>query len=787
MPQARALSTCSLLRARAGDRLGLLVSAAATVAVAVATVTALLAGLALDVARAGDAARPGVAEADVAELVDAGVVALVSAAPALVLLVVIIAATAAAQLARLLAAAREDESVTLRARGLSRGQATIADAVEAAVIAVVGAVAGLGLTALLLALAGPAGWPSALAPLLWVAAPTAAVLGVVHVTAVRTAGLASTRGARGAAGATVALIVLAAAFVLWQLRRARPEGFDPIVAIAPTVVLLAAALLALAVFGAAAAAGAVVAATRPGLSPAYSARQIARRIRITAVAVLLIGLTVAQAVFASAYGATWTAMATGSAALRAGADLRVDLQPSAATPALVAAAASVDGVEAAAPALVMPIEIGGTDARLVALPGAVVDEIMTDAGVDPAALLAAAEPGDGEVRADAVALGSGATGLRLTAVIDASRAAAIDATSLRAIVRDAAGTTAPLRLDGVPQRLPDGTALLVAEASLPDGTGPWDLVAVTAAIAASFADATVAVELVGAEALGGGPLALTGQATVDQETSEQVVWPAPPAAGDEPAAVRAVLAAPLADRLGLGEGDRFDFRYAGSGRRGAVVVGGIVEAIPGAATGSALFAPLDVLEASMLQRGASVIPPTSVWASGDPSADAALSDALGGLPVAVAAPDATAQVVGALATGWWMAAAGSAALALIASFAIVQTLTLARRRELGVLRALGVAPVRQARMRAGELAAVLGAAVVLGAAAGGLVAAVLVPALVRAVTPGIIVAAAPVALSWPGLLLALGALAAGLAVVVGGAARGVARAAAAATVGEEAR
>ena len=83
------------------------------------------------------------------------------------------------------------------------------------------------------------------------------------------------------------------------------------------------------------------------------------------------------------------------------------------------------------------------------------------------------------------------------------------------------------------------------------------------------------------------------------------------------------------------------------------------------------------------------------------------------------APGVAATIVGALVGGWWIATAGSVLLSLVAAFAIAQTLALARRRELGVLRALGVPHRRQARMRAGELSAVLAASVALGLLAGG--------------------------------------------------------------------
>jgi ABC-type lipoprotein release transport system permease subunit len=812
MAHARAVPTARLLRARASARRGLLASATATVGVAVATVCTLLAWLAAEVWRAGDAAPPGVPHDEVAAQVDAGVIALVSAAPALVLLVVILAATAAAQLARLLAAAREQETANLRARGLSRRQATVANALEAAAVGALGGAVGVVLAVIVLALVnhGAAGmlsvWPAGVA--------TAVILAAVMVVASRPRAAASARGARVTTAAAVVLVLLAAAFVLWQLPLARPAGFDPVAAIAPTVVLMAGALLALAVFGAGSAAWAIAAASRPGLAPSYPVRQVARRLPIAAVAVLLVGLTVAQVVFAAAYSSTWTAMVTDSAALRAGADLRVDLQPAAATPATVAEAASVDGVDAAAPALVVPIEVGSTTAQLVAVPAAAIGTVVSAAGgiVDREALAAAVAPADGSVSADPLELGVSASALRATISVSASRDGAAAAVVLTATVLDANGAATSFRLVGTPEGQPDGTVRVIAEAPLPAGTGPWRLLAVTASVPASFANTTVEVALLGLEAVGGEPLDVGGSVVLDQGVPEQVVWlgdgdgggdgagaagsdgtadgagaEGAGATGADAAPVRVVLSAALATRLGLDVGDEVEFRYAGTGRRGGLVVADIVQAVPGAASGVAAFAPLEVLETSMLQRGTSLVSATSVWAAGSPSADVALSAALDDRPVATSAPGVSASIVAALVGGWWIAAAGSVILSLVAAFAIAQTLALARRRELGVLRALGVPHGRQARMRAGELSGVLGASVVLGIPAGVLVSWVLVPDLVRAVTPGILPLGTTVTFAWPGLIAALVVLAAGLAAIVVATALEVRRAARTATVGEDAR
>ena len=795
MADARAIATARLLRARATARRGLLASATATVAIAVATVCALLAWLVVAVQRAGDAAPPGVPQDEVDAQVEDGVIALVSAAPALVLLVVIVAATAAAQLARLLAAAREQETANLRARGLSRGQASTANGIESAAVGVMGAIVGVALAALLLLIVNRG--VAELVSLWWVAVVTAAILASVMVVASRPRSRVAARGARVTTVAAVVVVVLGRRVRPLAAATRAPHGFRP---------CRRGRAHRRADGGRARRARGVRRGCRrmgdsgrsaPGLAPAYPARQVARRLPIYAVAVLLVALTVAQAVFASAYSSTWTATVTDSAALRAGADLRVDLEPAAATSAIVTDAASVDGVDAAAPALVVPIEIGSTNAQLIAVPTEAIGTVVSAAGgiVDRRALAAAVEPVGGSAAADPISLGPAATGLRATASIDASRANVAESVVLTATVLDANGASASLRLEGASVDQPDGTATLTAEAPFPEGTAPWRLLAMTASIPASFANATVDVALVSAEGIGGDELGIDGAVVLDQSAAEQVVWLADGAeAGDgaeddaaDPPAVRAVLSTALAERIGLEVGDELEFRYAGTGRRGALLVADIVDAVPGAATGLAVFAPLEVLEVSMLQRGTSIVEPTSVWAAGAPSADVALSAALDDRPVATSAPGVAATIVGALVGGWWIATAGSVLLSLVAAFAIAQTLALARRRELGVLRALGVPHRRQARMRAGELSAVLGASVALGLLAGGLVSWLLVPDLVRAVTPGILSLGTAVSFAWPGLVVAILVLSAGLAAIVIATAARVRTAARAATVGEDAR
>lgn len=790
MPDRRALSSARLLASRARARAGLLASAAATVAVAVATVCLLLATLAHAVATAGRSAPPGVGPQEVAAEVEVGAAALASAAPSLVILVALLAATAVAQLARLVAVAREQETSALRARGLSRVQASIADAFEGATVSVLGAGFGIGLGVSAAALAGVpatgvlAQWP-------WVAA-LAGALAAAFAIALRRGErrAATTRATRATTGALVVVVLLAAALVVWQLPQARSAGLDPIVAIAPAVVLLGGALLALAVFGVAAAAWTAPAAARPSLDPSYPSRQVARRIPVYAVAVLLVVLAVSVAVFASAYASTWQSMTTASAALRTGADLRVDTSPQTVSPDDVVAAAAVEGVDAAAPVLSTLLEVGQTRAELVALPLSAVEPVVTAAGgrIDKALLAAAATSPDA-VETHAVPLGDGDGGLSVTARL--SGGSSLPAVTLVAVLIDAAGAPAAVALDETGlEPGADGSVNLTAAAPLPPGTAPWRLLAVAAGTGPTFANRVVTVELVRAEVSGGAELDVAGEATLGDGSRDAVVWVADGGAmqggGDAPP-LAVVVTTDLATRLGLSAGDGFEFRYDGTGRRGNAVVSSVVTAVPGAAGTVAMFAPLENVLVSQLQRGTSIVAPNSVWASGSVSADRAVSAALRDRAVATSAPGLSAGLVGALIPGWWIATAGAVSLSLVAAFAIVQTLALARRRELGVLRALGVTPRRQGAMRAAELGGVLGSALVLGVPAGLLVAGLIVPGMVRAVTPGALPVSSGITLTWPPLLLALGLLLLGLGLIVALAASGVASRSRTATVGEEAR
>ncbi|WP_248239735.1 FtsX-like permease family protein [Microbacterium kunmingense] len=812
MADSRSLVTARLVLHRARARAGSLLALTATVAAAVAAVILIL--VVTDGAAAlGRAAAPaGTPDDEVAAAVSIGAASLSSALPSLLLTVAVVAAAAVAQLGRLLAAAREHETDTVRARGLSRGQALALHTIEAVIVGIAGTAAGVVLAAGLAIAVGGTDAAGAALSRSAAGAVVALLLAIVLVAALARRSVTRRRGARATSIAAVALIVAAAALGLWQLGFARPGGFDPVVALAPTVVLLAAALAALAVFGAIARVAALPAGRARGLEASLALRQIARRLPLSGVAVLLVALTVAQAILAGAFAGTWTAAATDSAALRVGVDLRVDLAPQSASPAEVAAVSGIDGIDEVAAAVTEMLEFGDDEVSLVALPAPLAPVVMADAGgaADPAALVRAVtggadgddgrdgDSGDvgasaaGAVRADPVPLGDDATGLSLAVTAEWTGADASASLQPLAVLRDGRGTVIaqPLTLSAV------STDQVTAAATLPEGDGPWSLMALVMRIGPTPGVPTGSVTLQEVSAVGGEVLDLSGTVTFEGGDRERVIWladgrdaAAVDAAADGPApqALRVAVSDAFSARFGVGEGDRLDYRVAGTGRRGEVLVAAVVEAIPGASRADAVFATTDDLLVASLQRGTTFAPATSVWAAGRTDADGALSAALDDRAVRVAAPGVADRMVGVLVTGWWVSAAGAAVLALIATLAIVQSLALARGPELAVLRALGVTAGRQARLRAVELTVILGGAALLGAGAGAAVALLLTAPFVAATTPGIL----PVALSLEPAWGPLGGLCAGLllglALIVGGASARVRRAARDALVDEEAR
>ncbi|MVQ43101.1 hypothetical protein [Microbacterium sp. GCM10011525] len=274
----------------------------------------------------------------------------------------------------MLAAARAEEIVLLRARGASRRSLAVGAAAEALIFGAAGALValaglvltvGAGTTALLIA-AG-----AALVPALLSALFTARITGggaSVRADASRSdAGLRTLPVLLVPALAAVAL----AAFATWQLFATgsvvRADGApDPLAAAAPALMLIAACTLVPVIAAPLAALAERALRRTRGIAPILPLRQIARRMGGTAVAILCLALAAASIALAAA-----APVAAGAAEQRTrfavlGGDVRLITDEGLDTTA--AEAAEWSGVTSAAEILRTPLAIGADTVDLLAGP-----------------------------------------------------------------------------------------------------------------------------------------------------------------------------------------------------------------------------------------------------------------------------------------------------------------------------------------------------------------------------------------------------------------------------------
>ncbi|HEX5015406.1 MAG TPA: ABC transporter permease [Candidatus Limnocylindrales bacterium] len=245
-------------------------------------------------------------------------------------------------------------------------------------------------------------------------------------------------------GVDIVLVALAA-IGLWQLRlygspltaNARGVlGLDPLLIAAPGIGLLAGGILATRLVPRIAEIAERVLSTRTGLVSSIGARQLARRpLRYTRSALLLM-LAAALGTFAASDAATWAASQHDQATYQAAADLRMTVSDYNELPswAVGPAARSIDGVEAAAPIVRAPLDVGRAirGGQLLAFDPATAPGLIND----PTA-------GSGSAVNSLVA--------RLAEDRPESHSAAIDGNPLRlALVVDAAFTAEPTVVDDDP-------------------------------------------------------------------------------------------------------------------------------------------------------------------------------------------------------------------------------------------------------------------------------------------------------------------------------------------------
>lgn len=297
------------------------------------------------------------------------------------LLLLTLAVTVLLLAARMLADRRVPEQELMASRGASHGQLLRLAVLEALAIAVAAAVTApfLALAAFRALAVVPAvrrggldvdpGQPV----ILWVTCALSALVlsGVLVGPLLRRGGperaqvRQERRGSAARSGADLALLVLAGV-ALWQLHSYRSPvgstsggsaGVDPVLVLAPALVLLAGSVLALRLLPVVAHVGERLAARSRSWVAPLAAWEIGRRPARATAAVLLLTLAVGVGAFSSSFLATWRASQQDQTDLAVGADVRatpVDGTPLAAAARITAVA----GAEQAAPVTVRDVTIG---------------------------------------------------------------------------------------------------------------------------------------------------------------------------------------------------------------------------------------------------------------------------------------------------------------------------------------------------------------------------------------------------------------------------------------------
>lgn len=696
--------------------------------------------------------------------------------PVGILLVALMGLITLVQLARLLSLARRPENALLRSRGASAQWLTLSGLVEAVIVAIVGCALGfVAATGVLAALFSAD--TIVFAPWEYAALVAVAVIVIYGATALLDATRISRRDsiddsgrARTAATIGTAVLALAAAAVaVWQsllygsplvTNAAGRQVVDPLAVVAPTLALVAIALALLVAFGPLTDAWQRFTAKRRGFQPSYSARQVARGLGSYAVAVLVIGLAVGGLTVASAYSGTWASLAGRSAALTAGADVRVDLTdnplPGAGrAPVIGTPYLAIHGVTGAAPALSTPITMGDNDAgRLLAISSGEIAGVISPAdGALDTAHLAAPLP---KTEPAGIELPAGTTRVTLDATLRASKdvdgetpATGIDGFARTALwFQNSAGAIMTVTFPTVDAGAPVTESSF--EAGLPASETPWWLTAIDYSVKADSGWLETSYhDLVATTPEGEQPVALdttgwastmlqnnfggTGKPGVDGITvgagaggvgaleglTRYMAIGANTLSGElvsfeMPDPVPFVVSAELAHHYGIGVDDPFEIRFSGTGLVVPGTIVGVVPLVPGVQSTNSVVADLTALNTYILRTSQFVPTANQVWlsASGPVDLGPVLPKGAEVVTAQTAGGDQSFSAPAELAL--WIAAAGCLLLAAISLGAVALTIGRSRRGEVGVLRAVGVSAREQSGARLKELLSVVGIAVLFG-------------------------------------------------------------------------
>ncbi|HWM34264.1 MAG TPA: hypothetical protein VNR36_08515, partial [Pseudolysinimonas sp.] len=503
---------------------------------------------------------------------------------------------------------------------------------------------------------------------------------------------------------------------------------DPLALTAPVLVLLAGALVAPVIAGPVVAVAERFARGSRGILPVLPLRQLSRRARAVAAAVLVMALAAGAVVLAGVFHVRGDEARVAAERTATGADLRLEL-PVRTTidPGRPGAGATLlDGVPEVADAFPVLSGVASIGADAVPLLAGDVAAFAALPGVAP------------ELSAAASGLSAGRPGAPLPA----------GTTSLSVRVELTPGVGIPDGLElGVGAWLADehGGALRVELGIAPVAPGVVELTGDIPPAAEMLAiefrppalpPSTVIDLALDEVATGSGDhIAFDGATTTLTSESADVQRLLPQLRTEQPLPV--VISTTLADRLGVAAGSDFTMRLNGVSAPLPLRVLAVVPRLPGMAQGPGILLDLQALEARAVALDGSVPAANQLWVTAsDPDAAAPQIRAVLTQRARIVTPR-TSSPAPLLEPALVLIETGvgvTVLLAILGFVAVASSIGQRRRAELAPLRSLGLSVARIRGARIIELAATAVIAVLLGGLAGLLTAALVVPGLVAVLT-----------------------------------------------------
>jgi len=728
--------------------------------------------------------------------------------PVVFVLMAGIALVGLSQIVQLLVTTRERESTLFLARGQPPGALAARLTAEVGVSALIGAALGSAAVAAVVIAMGRGAELTGLRSVAFVV-PALVVGGAVALAAISAAhsaqsistpsrgGRRSGRVRRVAVPGVVVLVTIGAALAVRQLRlygsplitdAAGSTSIDPVAVAAPAAALSAVVLIGLAGFPAIVGVWARRAGTT-GVRAHLAVRTLARHTRRVVAPLVVVALAVGSATIAASFSATWSSSFARAAQLSAGADVRVSSRSAPISPIHMDAVAGAEGVSAVAPIDLQTLAVGTIRGiTLAASPDAVRELVTTAEGTFLPEEAASAIQMD----ATGPSVPTGALGLTLRV-----EALGFDAPpTLKAWIADPLGRlhTVPF---GKPTAEPDGVLAFSADPRGLEGTivsfdvglpsqsvensPSFRLVELVAAIESSeqtldldqfwLIDTLTAQQRAPDSFSGGDGFALDSPllflrmtASLDGTRNDEL----------NP---RLLVSEGLASAVDLAIGDTVVFGIREAEGRLSGVVAGIVPSIPGARNDHAVLMDLAVNNHLRLRSEPVPSAMTDLWVGTD-APERVRDEIRTSLPADTLIETSTdpvgRQVLGAASIAMWAAALCCLLIAIVGVASASRSRLRWGREEFGSLRAIGLSARDQSSVIRREMGVVLAVATTTGLIAGAVVSLLTVPQLAQAaVDRAYLSGETAFSIDWSGLVMLLGALAGGIAVVLANLGRGV--------------